>query len=332
MNILVTGGAGYIGSNIVKQLLENTNNNVTVIDNLSTGFQKTIDTLSFFGDFVFFNQDLSERDKVEEVFKKNNFDAVIHLAASLLVSESISNPLKYYRNNTANTLNLIELCNQYKVHNFIFSSSAAVYGEPVIKNIPINERQIKKPINPYGHSKAFIEQIIEDNAKANKSFKYVIIRYFNVAGAENTLHIGECHEPETHLIPLIVKTALGKRDKIKIFGDDYDTSDGTCIRDYVHVEDLASSHISSLEYIKNNKSNTFNCGYRHGYSVIEIINTIKEISGVDFNFEIVARRAGDPSELVADNSKILKMTNWKPKYDNLELICKSALEWERKKI
>lgn len=332
MNILVTGGAGYIGSNIVKQLLENTNNNVTVIDNLSTGFQKTIDTLNFFGNFVFFNQDLGERDKVENIFKQNNFDAVIHLAASLEVSESISNPLKYYRNNTSNTLKLIELCNKYKVNNFIFSSSAAVYGEPVIKNIPINEYQIKNPINPYGHSKAFIEQIIEDNATANKSFKYVIIRYFNVAGAENTLHIGECHEPETHLIPLVVKTALGKRDKVIIFGDDYDTSDGTCIRDYVHVEDIASSHLSSLEYLKNNTSNTFNCGYGHGYSVIEIINTLKGISGVDLNIEIAARRAGDPSELVADNSKILKMTNWRPKYDNLKLICKSALDWERNNL
>ena len=332
MNILVTGGAGYIGSNIVKQILENTNNNVTVIDNLSTGFQKTIDTLSFFGNFVFFNQDLSERDKVEKIFKENNFDAVIHLAASLLVSESISKPLKYYRNNTSNTLNLLELCNKYNVHNFIFSSSAAVYGQPDNENIPIKECQIRKPINPYGHSKAFIEQILEDNAKANKNFKYVIIRYFNVAGAENTLHLGECHEPETHLIPLAVKTVLGKRDKVMIFGDDYDTSDGTCIRDYVHIEDLASSHLSSLEYLKNNKSNTFNCGYGRGYSVIEIINTLKEISGVDFNIEIAPRRTGDPSELVADNSKILKMTNWKPKYDNLKLICKSALDWDRNNL
>ena len=166
-------------------------------------------------------------------------------------------------------------------------------------------------------------------ACANKEFKYVILRYFNVAGAEEGLQIGECHEPETHLIPLVVKTALGKRDKIMIFGDDYETKDGTCIRDYIHVDDLASAHLSALEYLQSNESNIFNCGYGHGFSVKEVVEMVKKVSGVDFKVEIASKREGDPAMLIADNQKILERTNWKPKYDNLEFICKTALEWEK---
>ena len=331
MKILITGGAGYIGSHIVKQLLINKNNDITIIDNFISGFANTIKTLQSIGNVKFIKQDLSNWEKIEIIFKENNFDVVIHLAASLDVADSVLNPLKYYVNNTANTINLINLCNKYNINKFIFSSTAAVYGEPSIEKIPLKESEIKNPINPYGFSKLFSEQIIQDNAISNKNFKYVILRYFNVAGAEETLQIGESHDPETHLIPLIVKTALGKRDKILIFGDDYDTSDGTCVRDYIHVDDLATAHISALEYIDKNNSNIFNCGYGHGFSVKEVVDTVKEISKIDFKVEITQKRKGDPAVLVADNSKILELTNWIPKYDNLEFICKTALEWEKYK-
>jgi UDP-glucose 4-epimerase len=333
MDILITGGAGYIGSHTIKRILDNTNYKITIIDNFKTGFQDTINTLMTFGDFNFINQDLSDFNKVNEIFKKNNFDVVIHFAASLLVGESVDNPTKYYLNNTSNSANIIHLCNKYKINKFIFSSTAAVYGEPNIDKIPLNEDEYTSPINPYGYSKLFTEQILKDNAKANKSFKYVILRYFNVAGAEESLSIGECHEPETHLIPLVVKTALGKRDKIIIFGDDYETSDGTCIRDYIHVDDLALAHLSALEYLKtNNQSNIFNCGYGHGFSVKEVIDMVKKVSTINFTVEVSSRRDGDPAILIADNKKILKYTNWKPQYDNLELICKTALEWEKRLI
>ncbi len=330
MNILVTGGAGYIGSHVVKQLLKAANNNITIIDNFKTGFKKTIDTLHAFGEFKFINQDLNDWKEVEKIFKMNSFDTVIHFSASLLIEESVNNPLKYYVNNTCNTINIVKLCNKYKVNKFIFSSTAAVYGEPQVGKILLSENDITNPINPYGSSKLFSEQIIKDNAVANKNFKYVILRYFNVAGAEKSLQIGECHNPETHLIPLVVKTALGKMDKIMIYGDDYETQDGTCIRDYIHVDDLASAHLASLEYLQENKSNIFNCGYGHGFSVKDIIETVKKISGVNFKVEITSRRDGDPAILISDNKKILKFTNWTPKYDNLEFICKTALEWERK--
>ena len=330
MNILITGGAGYIGSHVVKQFLETTTDKITIIDNFKTGFEDTIKTLKSFGNFNFINLDLSNWNKVDTIFYENNFDVVMHFSASLLVGESVTNPTKYYMNNTCNSANIIDLCNKYKVNKFIFSSTAAVYGEPSIDKMPLSEEENTNPINPYGSSKLFTEQILKDNAIANKDFKYVILRYFNVAGAEESLNIGECHEPETHLIPLVVKTALGKRDKIMIFGDDYDTPDGTCLRDYIHVDDLASAHLSALEYLEDNNSNIFNCGYGRGFSVKEVIDTVQKVSGIDFEVQISTRRDGDPAVLVADNKKILKLTNWKPKYDDLEFICKTALEWEKK--
>jgi UDP-glucose 4-epimerase len=315
-NILITGGAGYIGSHVVKQFLETTNYNITIIDNFKTGFENTIKTLKSFGNLNFINQDLSNWNEVDRIFKKNNFDVVIHFSASLLVGESVSNPLKYYMNNTCNSANIIQLCNKYNINKFIFSSTAAVYGEPDINRMPLSEEENTSPINPYGSSKLFTEQIIKDNAIANKDFKYVILRYFNVAGAEESLQIGECHEPETHLIPLVVKTALGKRDKIMIFGDDYDTIDGTCVRDYIHVDDLASAHLSALEYLENNNSNIFNCGYGHGFSVREVIDTVKQVSGIDFTIYVTTRRDGDPAMRLANNKKKLKYTNCTTKYAN----------------
>ncbi|WP_152184253.1 UDP-glucose 4-epimerase GalE [Sulfurimonas indica] len=331
MNILVTGGAGYIGSHVVMQLLQQKKHHLVVVDNLQTGFRKTIDTLLLFGDFDFIDVDILNRQEIEKVFQHYHFDVVFHFAASLLVGESVEKPLKYYLNNTCNSAKLIDLCNKYNVNKFIFSSTAAVYGEPSVEKIPLKENELTSPINPYGSSKLFTEQIIQENAKTNSSFKYVILRYFNVAGAESTLHIGECHEPETHLIPLVVQTALAKREKIMIFGDKYDTPDGTCIRDYIHVEDLASAHLAAMEYLEENKSDIFNCGYGHGFSVKEVVDTVKKVSGIDFTVEVTSRREGDPAVLIADNQKILNYTTWKPQYDDLELICKTALEWEKKR-
>jgi UDP-glucose 4-epimerase len=335
MHILVTGGAGYIGSHVVKQLLEETDYDVTVIDNLSGTQHQTMNILeqisltSKRGDLRFYHTDLADFHAMEKIFLTNHFDAVIHFAASIVVSESVGNPLKYYMNNTVNTTNLIRLCNEYNVNRFIFSSTAAVYGEP--NEVPIQENAATHPINPYGMSKLMSERVLQDAAAANPDLNYVIFRYFNVAGSDIHNRIGECHEPETHLIPLIIKTALGKRDKITVFGDDYDTPDGTCIRDYIHVEDLASAHLKGLEYLKaGNPSSIFNCGYGHGFSVSEVIKTVKKVSRTDFTVEIALRREGDPASLVSDNTKIKTILKWEPKFDNLEYICQTALEWEKR--
>ena len=333
MQILVTGAAGYIGSHVVKQLLEQTNYEIIIIDNLSTGFETTIDTLKSLDStnkrIKYYNQDLSDWEKVENIFKENSIKEIIHFAAFSQVGESMSNPLKYYLNNTVNTTKLIDISIKYGVKKFIFSSTAAVYGEPNKESIPINENLIKNPINPYGSSKLYSEGIIKDAATSNEDFKYVILRYFNVAGADLDGKIGECHNPETHLIPLVVKTALGKRDSIKIFGDDYDTPDGTCIRDYIHVCDLADAHIQALKYLDDNQSDIFNCGYGYGYSVKEVVEAVKKVSKVDFKIDMESRRAGDPAVLISDNNKIKTKMNWTPKYNDLELICKTALDWEK---
>lgn len=334
MHILVTGGAGYIGSHVVKQLLEESNHDVTIIDNLSTGHKKTLDTLETIaieakhGHFHFYHTDLADFANIEKIFLTNRFDAVLHFAASIVVPESVEDPLKYYMNNTVNTTNLIRLCNEYKIGKFIFSSTAAVYGEP--SEVPVKETTPTNPINPYGMSKLMSERVLQDTAAANPYFNFVILRYFNVAGADINNRIGECHEPETHLIPLIVQAALGQIDKITVFGDDYDTPDGTCIRDYIHIEDLASAHISALEYLeKKNDSDIFNCGYGHGFSVYEVIDTIKRITGVDFTVQIAPRRVGDPALLISNNTKITHLLHWIPKYDNVEIICETALNWEK---
>ncbi|MFX4284761.1 UDP-glucose 4-epimerase GalE [Aliarcobacter butzleri] len=331
--ILVTGGAGYIGSHLVKQLLEQTTYNIIIIDNLSTGFLSTINTLISLDKtnsrIKFYNQDLKDSINIEKIFKENNIKEIVHFAAFSQVEESVKNPIKYYINNTINTSNLINIALKYNVEKFIFSSTAAVYGEISNNILLINENIITNPINPYGKSKLFSEEILKDVSNMKKSFKYVILRYFNVAGADIDGLLGENHNPETHLIPLVIKTCLNKRDHIKIFGTDYNTKDGTCIRDYIHVCDLADAHIKALEYLNNNESDIFNCGYGHGYSVKEIIETVKQIS--DKNFEILfeKRRSGDPAILVADNTKIKKKMKWNPKYDDLNLICKTSLEWEK---
>lgn len=338
MHILVTGGAGYIGSHVVKQLIEETASRITIIDNLSTGHEKTIDTLYDMLEagakdrLAFINLDLSDFEAVEAVFKSETFDALIHFAASIVVPESVENPLKYYMNNTVNTTNIIKMCNDYGVGKMIFSSTAAVYGDP--SEIPVRETTPLGPINPYGSSKMMSERVIRDTAAANDAFDYVILRYFNVAGADIKNRIGQSFPDATHLIKVAAQTVTGQRDRMYIFGEDYDTQDGTCVRDYIHVDDLASAHLSALEYLERPSDpqtpNIFNVGYGHGFSVKEVVDTMKKVSGVDFTVEKGPRRAGDSAILISDNSKTKTTLNWAPKYDDLALICKTALAWEQK--
>ena len=337
MSILITGGAGYIGSHLVKQLLEK-NEDIIIIDNLSTGSVKTLDSLRKIAKFKFIKEDLKNFEKIKNIFKNNNIDTIIHFAASIVVPESMKNPLKYYMNNTVNTTNLVNIANKYNIKKFIFSSTAAVYGEPLsVPELGINEQYETKPINPYGSSKLMSENVIKDTALANKDFKYVIFRYFNVAGADihyenETLspRIGQSFPNATHLIKIASECATLKRDKMFIFGDTYNTNDGTCIRDYIHVDDLANAHIKAIDYLDDNASQVFNVGYSKGSSVKKVISTMKKITKNDFKVDIQDKRAGDPANLISDNRKIINKMNWKPKYDNLELICKSAFIWEQK--
>ena len=328
MKILVTGGAGYIGSHVLKQLLESNRHEIVVVDNLCKGSMKAIEALKTVGEFEFIKENLENLPVIEEIFKKGKFDAIIHFAAFIEVAESVKNPIKYYLNNTANAINLIALCQKYGVKNFIFSSTAATYGEP--ENGKVTEESPQSPINPYGKSKLMVEWILKDTAAANKDFKFGILRYFNVAGASSDGLIGQNYPNATHLIKIATQTITGKRDKMYIFGDDYDTKDGTCIRDYIHVEDLASAHLAVLEYLQTNDSNVFNVGYGTGFSVKEVISEAKKVSGVDFAVEIAPRREGDPACLISNASKIRFQTTWVPCHEDLDEIIQSALNWERK--
>lgn len=328
MKILITGGAGYIGSHVAKALLEENKHEITIIDNLCKGTMRAIDALRSVGEFEFINMNLEDINRLDEVFASRKFDAIIHFAAFIEVFESTKNPLKYYLNNTSNAINLITLCNKYGVGKFVFSSTAATYGEP--DKGQVEESDAQNPINAYGRSKLMTEWVLKDAALANKNFKYAILRYFNVAGASTDGLLGQNYPNATHLIKVATQTIIGKRDKMSIFGDDYDTRDGSCIRDYIHIEDLASAHLSALEYLRENDSEIFNVGYGKGYSVKEVIKAAKEVSGVDFNVEMGARREGDPACLIANSDKLRKLTGWSPKRDDLNLIIKSALDWERK--
>ena len=328
MRILVTGGAGYIGSHVVKALLEEGGHDIVVIDNLCKGTMKAIDALRAVGEFEFIQTDLENITKLEEIFKFNKFEAIIHFAAFIEVFESMSNPIKYYLNNTANAINLIALCQKYGVKNFIFSSTAATYGEP--ETGVVSEESPQNPINPYGRSKLMTEWVLKDAALANPNFKYGILRYFNVAGASSDRLIGQNYPNATHLVKVATQTIVGKREKMSIFGDDYPTKDGTCVRDYIHVEDLAQAHLSVLRYLQNNNSNVFNVGYGTGFSVKEVIECAKKVSGVDFKVENAARRDGDPARLISNADKLKAKTDWMPKHQNLEEIVLSALNWEKK--
>ncbi len=319
VKVLVIGGAGYIGSQVVK-LLGERGYEVLVYDNLSTGNKRAV--LS--GELV--EGDILNPSDFEKVVREFRPAAVMHFAAKIVVPESVERPLLYYRNNVVGTLNVLQVLQDCGVKKFIFSSTAAVYGEP--KKIPIVEEATFSPVNPYGKGKAMIEEVLRDFSAA-ADFRYVSLRYFNVAGADPGGRIGETKEDATHLITMCVRTAAGKREKLLVYGTDYSTQDGSCIRDYIHVVDLAEAHVLSLEYLLNGgQSDVFNCGYGRGYSVLEVVEAAKKVSGVDFTVEHVARRAGDPASLVAAPGKIKEGLGWKPKHDDLEFIIKTAWEWE----
>ena len=319
MKILVTGGAGYIGSHVVKMLGEK-GHDITVYDNLSTGH----DWALLYGRLI--RGDLADRGLLEKTVKQLGPDAVIHFAASIQVEESVRKPLLYYRNNVANTLNLLESVADSGVKYFIYSSTAAVYGIP--EKIPVDEDAPLAPINPYGASKVMIERVLADVARA-ADFTYVALRYFNVAGADPGGRIGQAYKEATHLITRALKAAKGESEKLLIYGTDYPTPDGTCIRDYIHVEDLAEAHLRSLDYLGDaGLSDRMNCGYGHGFSVREVVDTAKKVTGVDFRVEETGRRAGDPPALIADSRLLRDRTGWQPRYDDLTFIIKTAWQWE----
>lgn len=321
MKVLVTGGAGYIGSHIVKTLGEK-GYEIVVYDNLSYGYEWAV----LYGQLI--RGDLADRAYLDSIFEKEGFDAVIHMAAFVVVDESIREPLKYYKNNFVNAINLIETCLKYKVNNFVFSSTAAVYGIP--EKIPVTEDAPLLPINPYGFSKVMVEQTLKDVSLIS-NLRYISLRYFNVAGADPLSRIGQARKDATHLITVSLRTALGLREHLDVYGTDYPTPDGTCIRDYIHVDDLADVHILALEYLlSEQKSKIYNCGYGHGYSVKEVVKKVKEVTGIDFPVKNAERRLGDPPILIADSSKIRKELGWVPKYNNLEYIIKTAWNWEKK--
>lgn len=321
MKLFVTGGAGYIGSHVVKALGEK-GHAILVYDNLSTGHEWAV----LYGDLV--KGDLSDKGLLLKTLEAFKPDAVMHFAAFIQVEESVREPLKYYRNNTANALNLLEAMIASGIRNFVFSSTAAVYGMPSI--IPVNEEAPFNPINPYGASKAALEKILKDLSEA-KDFHYIALRYFNVAGADSEGKIGQAYKESTHLITRALKTGKGEFQKLSIFGTDYPTTDGTCIRDYIHVDDLAEAHILALEYLLGNgKSKIFNCGYGNGYSVKEVVETAKRVTRIHFKTEETGRRPGDPPILIADSTRLKKELNWNPQYNDLEYIIKTAWEWEKK--
>jgi len=322
MTILVTGGAGYIGSHMVHALAD-AGERVVVLDNLSTGFDWAVPDAA-----TLVVGDTGDAALVTQLLARHGVDAVIHFAASIVVPDSAADPLGYYRNNTANSRSLIECAVKGGVRRFIFSSTAAVYGNP--EKVPVGEDDPARPMSPYGSSKLMTEIMLRD-AGAAHGLSHVILRYFNVAGADPMLRTGQSTRNATHLIKVAVETALGLRAKLQVFGTDYPTPDGTCVRDYIHVCDLVRAHSDALAYLrKGGGSTTLNCGYGRGFSVREVIDTVKRVSGVDIRVETTARRAGDPAQIVANSDRIRALLGWRPQFDDLATIARHALEWERK--
>ncbi len=320
--ILVTGGAGYIGSHVVRQLGE-AGHEVTVLDNLSTGYREAV----LHGRLVV--GDSGDVALVVRLLQEHDIDAVMHFAAHIVVPESVSDPLKYYRNNTSNTRNLLEACTRAGVRRFIFSSTAAVYGIPA--HVECDEDSPLAPINPYGRSKLMSEWMLQDVAAAS-TLRYGILRYFNVAGADPGGRIGQSTPEATHLIKVACEAATGQRDYINIFGTDYDTPDGTCIRDYIHVDDLARAHLLALDRLRDGGTSfVANCGYGHGYSVREVLDTVQKVSGMTLDIREAPRRAGDPPALIAKAERIRALLGWTPQHNNLEFIVATALAWERQR-
>lgn len=320
--ILITGGAGYIGSHINK-LLYNSGYETIVVDNLSKGHKEAVK----WGKFI--NIDLANYEDIKNVFTHYDIEGVMHFSAFSSVAESVKEPEKYFKNNYANTLNLLKVMKEFGVKKFIFSSTAALYGNP--QEIPITENNDLVPINPYGESKLKVENILKKESD-NGNIRYVSLRYFNAAGADPDCEIGEHHIPESHLIPLVLDAAIGVRDSISIFGEDYDTPDGTCVRDYIHVTDLAEAHLKALEYLNNesNDSDVFNLGNGNGFSVKEVVDLCKNVTGVDFKVKVEDRREGDPDILIADSKKARKILLWEPKFSNLNDIVETAWNWHKK--
>jgi len=322
MTVLVTGGAGYIGSHMVLELLGE-GEKVVVLDNLTTGFRDAVA-----GAAEFIKGDVGDEEALDKLFTSHDIDAVIHFAGSIIVPESVSDPLKYYRNNTANSRTLIEACVRHGVKRFIFSSTAAVYGDP--EYVPIGEDAPLAPLSPYGTSKWMTEMMLRDVAAAH-DFSYVALRYFNVAGADPEGRTGQSTANATHLIKVASQAALGVRDALSVFGTDYDTPDGTGLRDYIHVTDLAKAHRLALGWLRDGgESQVMNCGYGHGFSVFEVIEAVKRVSGVDFEVKIEGRRAGDSPKVVAKADKVKSLLGWTPDYDDLDTIVTHAYAWEKR--
>lgn len=320
MTILVTGGAGYIGSHMVWELLDG-GHDIVVMDNLVTGFRWAVPP-----QVTLVVGDIGDQDLVRTVMRKHAISAVIHFAGSVVVPESVADPLGYYHNNTVRSRALIEAAVQTGVKHFIFSSTAAVYGNP--KETPVSEAAIPAPMSPYGSSKLMTEIMLADTARAH-DFRYTALRYFNVAGADPQGRTGQSTRGATHLIKVACETALGKRGHIDVFGTDYPTADGTCVRDYIHVTDLARAHTSALAYLRDGgASDIFNVGYSKGYSVLEVLDAVKRVAGKDFEVRLSPRRPGDPASIVAASAKIRSTLGWEPKHEDLDAIVRQALAWE----
>lgn len=333
-SVLVTGGAGYIGSHAVQRLLRD-GARVVALDNLCRGHRRAVELLSGLhpGRVELVEGDVGDGELVERVLAERGVKSVMHFAALTYVGESVDQPLLYWRNNTAATVSLLEACGRAGVERFVFSSTAATYGEPGPADVPIKETCPQKPINPYGASKLAVERVLFDVAdameRAGKGFGFAALRYFNVAGCDRSGVLGEDHDPETHLIPVVLQAALGKRDAVTIFGTDYATPDGTCVRDYVHVEDLVDAHAVVLRALKPGDRRTYNLGIGRGYSVREIIEAVRRVTGVDFAVKEGARRAGDPPVLYADPEKIRRELGWGARITDLDEVVESAWKWFR---
>jgi len=319
MNVFVTGGAGYIGSHTVRLLLES-GHEVTVFDNLSEGHAAAVP------EGLLVRGDLADAAALTEALSAQKFDAVVHFAANCYVGESVEDPEKYYRNNVANSLNLLRAMRAAGVGRIVFSSSAATYGNPAEN--PITETHPQNPINPYGRTKLMFEQMLADYALAY-GFGCVSLRYFNAAGAAPDGSIGEDHDPETHLIPIVLQVTLGQREKVSIFGSDYDTPDGTCVRDYIHILDLAQAHVLALERIESGQARMYNLGNGEGYSVRQVIEVAEKVTGTEIPRVDAARRPGDPDTLVASSERIMEELGWRPAYPSLEEIIATAWHWHR---
>lgn len=321
MSILVTGGAGYIGSQMVWELLDN-NHDVVVVDDLSTGNRGAIPA-----DVKLIVGNIGNKELIKRVIAQYNVDAIMHFSGSTIVPDSIADPLSYYQNNTANSCALIEMAVKGNVRHFIFSSTAAVYGNA--ENSPVSEETPPNPASPYGTSKLMTETMLKDICMAH-DFRYVALRYFNVAGADLKGRAGQSSPKATHLIKVATQTALGLREKLYVYGNDYNTPDGTCIRDYIHVSDLVAAHFRALEYLRSGgRSTTLNCGIGQGYSVLEIVEAVKKVSAANFQVELGPRRLGDPAILTADIARIKSEICWQPKIGNIEKIVSDAFTWEK---